>query len=180
MTTGSSRWRQTRAAEVKAVQAQTLPVNRANRNDVSPSCLQYLWYYIDVSDQQTQTEWREHWDVALRFRQRGIEELRDGDDLVGSELMWGAAARATKAAASKLGMPHGSHRELFRVARRLAELSGITGLRELLGKASALHEHFYESHLPPHEITTSVASASDFVEAVGTVIGANGLTSGSP
>ena len=73
----------------------------------------YLLILHDVSEREKSLEWREHWNVALRFRQRGIAELRAGDDLVGSELMWGAAARATKAVAAKLGMRHGSHRELF-------------------------------------------------------------------
>lgn len=124
-----------------------------------------------MSDHEKHPEWREHWEVALRFQQRGISELRDGDDLVGAELMWGAAARATKAAAARMGIPHGSHRQLFAVARRLAELSGIDGLRELLGDASTLHEHFYESNLQPQEVTIHVDSATRFIEAVASILG---------
>ena len=123
-----------------------------------------------MSNHEQTLEWREHWNVAQRFRQRGIAELRAGDDLVGSELMWGAAARATKAVAAKLGMRHGSHSDLFWVARRLSDESGIEGLQELLGKASALHVHFYESNLPPDEIAGAVASANDFIDAVGAAI----------
>ena len=124
-----------------------------------------------MSEREQSLEWREHWNVALRFRQRGIAELRAGDDLVGSELMWGAAARATKAVAAKLGMRHGSHRELFWVAQRLSDEGKMDGSSELLGKASALHIHFYESNLPPDEIPAAVESAGRFVEAVGAVLG---------
>lgn len=123
-----------------------------------------------MSEHQQQFQWREHWDVALRFRQRGIEELRDGDDLVGSELMWGAAARATKAAAARMGMPHGSHRELFWVAQRLSDESGVEGLRGMLGTASSLHEHYYESHLESDDIEAAVASAEEFFEIVAEVL----------
>lgn len=123
-----------------------------------------------MSEHQQQFQWREHWDVALRFRQRAVSELRDGDDLVGSELMWGAAARATKAAAARMGIPHGSHRQLFEVARRLAEMSGINGLRELLGDASTLHKHFYESNLKSRDIQAAVASADEFMNRVSEVL----------
>ena len=124
-----------------------------------------------MSNLEQTLEWREHWNVALRFRQRGIEELRAGEDLVGSELMWGAAARATKAVAAHMGMSHGSHRELFWVARRLSNDSGIQGLQELLGDASALHIHFYESHLEPDEMEIHVESANRFIEAVASIFG---------
>ena len=124
-----------------------------------------------MSDHEKHPEWREHWEVALRFQQRGISELRDGDELVGSELIWGAAARAAKAAATRLGMPHGSHRQLFEVARRLAERSGKEGLRELLGDASTLHKHFYESNLLPEEVAIRAKSTIDFIEAVSSILG---------
>lgn len=124
-----------------------------------------------MSDHEQTLEWREHWNVALRFSQRGIAELRAGDDLVGSELMWGAAARATKAVAAKLGMRHGSHRELFWVAQRLSDESGIQGLRKLLGAAAALHVHFYESNLEPEEMEIHVDSANRFIEAVASIFG---------
>ena len=124
-----------------------------------------------MSNHEQTLEWREHWHVALRFRQRGIDELRAGDDLVGSELMWGAAARATKAVAAKLGMRHGSHRELFVVAQRLSVEIGIQGLRELLGGAAALHVHFYESNLGPDQMEIRVESANRFIESVAAIFG---------
>lgn len=124
-----------------------------------------------MSNHEQTLEWREHWHVALRFRQRGIEELRAGDDLVGSELMWGAAARATKAVAAHMGMSHGSHRELFWVAQRLSDESGIQGLRKLLGGAAALHVYFYESNLEPEEMEIHVDSANRFIEAVASIFG---------
>ena len=123
-----------------------------------------------MSDHEKHPEWREHWEVALRFQQRGNSELRDGDDLVGAELMWGAAARATKAAAARMGMRHRSHRQLFEVARRLAERSGIDGLRELLGDASTLHKHFYESNLKSHDIQAAVASSDEFINGVSEIL----------
>lgn len=126
-----------------------------------------------MSTHEQTLDWREHWNVAQRFRQRGIDELRAGDDLVGSELMWGAAARATKAVAAKLGMRHGSHSDLFWVARRLSDESGVEGLQKLLGKASSLHAHFYESELSPRGIETGVAAANEFIEVVAMVLGAS-------
>lgn len=133
-----------------------------------------------MSDHAKHPEWREHWEVALRFQQRGISELRDGDDLVGAELMWGAAARATKAAAARMGLPHGSHRQLFTVAQRVSDESGIQGLRALLGKASALHVHFYESQLRPLNVAAAAASADDFIEAVGAFLRSNARHSATP
>ena len=124
-----------------------------------------------MSEREQSLEWREHWNVALRFRQRGIAELRAGDELVGSELMWGAAARATKAVAAHMGMSHGSHRELFWVAQRLSDETGIQGLRQLLGDASALHIHFYESNLRQDEMEIRVDSANRFIEAVASIFG---------
>ena len=129
-----------------------------------------------MSEREQSLEWREHWNVALRFRLRGIAELRTGDELVGSELMWGAAARATKAVAAHMGMSHGSHRELFWVAQRLSDESGIQGLRQLLSDASMLHVHFYEGNLEPQEVAIRADSATRFIETVASILGENEQT----
>ena len=84
-------------------------------------------------------------------------ELAKGDRLQASEKGWGAASHGVKAIAEGRGWRHASHRDLYRVARRLADEVDQPELFELFMTASALHANFYEGWLGNEDIVDNLA-----------------------
>ena len=89
--------------------------------------------------------------------QAGVE-LAKGDSLQASDKGWEAAAHAVKAIAEGRGWQHTSHRDLFNVARRLANETGQPELMERFMTANGLHINFYEGWLDDEVIAQNLVS----------------------
>ena len=110
-----------------------------------------------------------------KFLAQASEELAHSDLEQASEKGWGAAAQMMKAVAAERGWRHGQHRNLFDVARRLAEEVDDEGLRTTFAVASDLHANFYEGFLGPDDVQFHLDSVTDLVEKVERI-----LVNGSP
>ncbi len=107
-----------------------------------------------------------HLEVSRDFLVHAKEQLALGDSLQASEKGWGAAAHAVKAVAERRGWRHRSHRDLFVVAERIAEMSGRPEVIELFGVASALHQNFYEGWMGNGFISTSLDSVERLLDTL--------------
>ena len=63
----------------------------------------------------------EHTQTSQEFLIAADREFAAGDELQGSEKLWGAASHAIMAVAQRRDMPYGSHRTMINAARRIAE-----------------------------------------------------------
>lgn len=97
-----------------------------------------------------------HTDTSRMMMEQAAPELAKGDSLQASEKGCGAASHAVKAIAEARGWRHTSHRDLFNVARRLANETGQREILELFNTASALHANFYEGWLDDVAIAQSL------------------------
>ena len=91
----------------------------------------------------------EHTQTAREFFRRAPLEFNNGNPLIGSELLWGAAAHAILAIATERGWHKDSHGAIRAAARML---SGELNDRRLLSdfdSAEKLHANFYHNNLSP-------------------------------
>ena len=99
-----------------------------------------------------------HADASRMMMEQAAPELAKGDSLQASEKGWGAVAHAVKAIAEGRGWRHNTHRDLFDVARRLANETGQPEILDLFIMASGLHINFYEGWLSDEVIADSLVS----------------------
>ncbi len=107
------------------------------------------------------------------YRQHGQQYLTDGDYRQAAEKSWGAFAESVKSIAADYGMKISFHGTIVGVAGRLATLAAQDDpeagelLRQGLGLARSLHQHFYEDDLDPDDVRFSserVAAAIDLMQ----------------
>ena len=98
-----------------------------------------------------------HTDTSRMMMEQAAPELAKGNSLQASEKGWGAASHAVKAIAEARGWRHNSHRDLFGIARRLANETGQPEILDLFNTASALHTNFYEGWLDDDVIAQNLA-----------------------
>ena len=98
-----------------------------------------------------------HTDTSRMMMEQAAPELAKGDSLQASEKGWGAASHAVKAIAEGRGWRHNSHRDLFGIARRLANETGQPDILDLFNTASALHTNFYEGWFDDEVIAQNLA-----------------------
>ena len=116
-------------------------------------------------------------DAATQYAARGRkflaqagEELARDDLEQASEKGWGAAAQMMKAAAAERGWRHGQHRQLYEIARRLAEEVEDQSIYDLFGIASDLHTNFYEGQLAREFVELHLERITVLVERVESVL----------
>jgi len=95
-------------------------------------------------------------EVYVKLAEKHLREAEDllagGDFVQASEKLWGAAALMVKAVAAARGLLLRSHGDLFKFVKSLGDETGDAELRRLFAVASALHQNFYESWLPPEVV----------------------------
>lgn len=107
------------------------------------------------------------------FLAQAEEELSREDLPQASEKGWGAAAQFAKAVAEERGWPHGQHRQLFGVVRRLSDEVGERDLQVHFGLASDLHANFYEGFLGQEDVLFHLEHVNQFVDRLEEIL-ANG------
>lgn len=93
-----------------------------------------------------------HVETARDFLVAAEREFAAGDELQGSEKMWGAASHAIMAVAQQRGAPYGNHRAMLNVARRVADELDDDGLRAGLVAAQHFHANFYHGFLESEDL----------------------------
>lgn len=105
----------------------------------------------------------EHMQTAQEFLIASDREFAEGDELQGSEKLWGAASHAIMAVAQRRDMPFGSHRAMITAARRIAEELDDDGIRAGIVAAQLFHSNFYHGHLEPPDIEPNAEIVRRFV-----------------
>ena len=107
----------------------------------------------------------EHLAIANRLYRLAERLRQDGDDVAMAEMLWGAVNRIANALALQHGLGSGNRLpSLGAVLHHLAaNHQASADLRHGQAAASALHGHFYNSHLAPEDLPGRVADAQTLI-----------------
>ncbi len=108
----------------------------------------------------------EHLQTAEDFLVASEREFAAGDDLQGSEKLWGAASHAIAAIALTRGWPCGSHSALRSAIGRLSDEADSGKLRLGFGVAEKFHANFYHGFMEEGELAFSRPLVEEFVHEV--------------
>ena len=111
-----------------------------------------------------------HSDTANDFLIKARAHLAEGDLRQASEKGWGAAAQMVKAVADTHGWQHKTHADLYRAVARVAEELSDSRVQILFRSASALHQNFYEDHMPEGTVADGLKDIEEFVRRLQAVI----------
>ncbi len=79
-------------------------------------------------------------------------------------MAWGAAAHYLKSIAKQRGWRNSSHRDLFRVVRRLSgESDDPGGMRAMFRTMNSLHVNFYEDWMDDEAVRDGIEDAKEFM-----------------
>ena len=116
----------------------------------------------------------EHIQTARDFLDAADREFDAGDEIQGSEKLWGAASHAVMAAAIRRGWNSGSHRALKEAVNRLAIEFNDESLRLRFGVAEKFHINFYHGAMEQFEIDDDRPVVREFVERLLSLESVNG------
>ena len=116
---------------------------------------------------------REHAQTAREFLDDAAIELASGDELQGSEKLWGAASHAIMAVAQQREWPYGNHRAMVNAARRIADETNDDGLRAGLAAAQTFHANFYHGFMEHEDMEPNAELVRRFVDRMLAVGGVN-------
>ena len=108
----------------------------------------------------------EHIQTAQDFLEAADREFEGGDELQGSEKMWGAAAHAVMTAARQRDWPHGSHRHLKAAADRIVREVGDQSLEGGFLAAQQFHANFCHGFMEDDDIERARRQVRRFVNRV--------------
>ncbi len=108
----------------------------------------------------------EHVDTARAFLAAADKEFQEGDELQGSEKLWGAASHAIMAVAEERGFKYGRHRQLREIATQLAQEQGDTMIERGFETAETFHRNFYHGFMEEYEIERGRPEVHQFTEVV--------------
>ena len=108
----------------------------------------------------------EHIQTAQDFLEAADREFAAGDELQGSEKMWGAAAHAVKTVARERGWPHGSHGHLKTAADRIIGDIGGPVLGGDFMAAQQFHANSYRGFMENDDIERGRPLVRRFVRRV--------------
>ena len=107
------------------------------------------------------------------YREHSAEYLAKGDFRQAAEKAWGSYAESVKSIAADHGFRLSHHGHIVRVGGALASVTSQDDpndgevLRQGLGLARSLHQHFYENDLPADDVIFSsqrVGAAIDLMQ----------------
>ena len=101
--------------------------------------------------------------ISHLFLTHAKDELSRGNRLQASEKVWGAANYALKAVAAQRGWRHGGQRNIFAIARQLAEETSRRSFRDQLFLARAIHYNFYDNDLDEYDVRDGVDAVERYV-----------------
>ena len=94
----------------------------------------------------------EHVTTARQFLIDSDQYFNQGDQMQGSEKLWGAAAHAVMAAAQHRGWKFGSHRYMCDAADRLADELGDPLISSDFGLAEKFHANYYHDFMEDFQL----------------------------
>ena len=106
---------------------------------------------------------QEHIEIARKFLRDSGEEFDSGDELQGSEKLWGATSQAVAAVAKRRGWRFGKSNHRAHVVDRLVEESNEVILDLGFAVAQKFHANFYHDFMEDYEIARGRPMVSRFV-----------------
>ena len=116
----------------------------------------------------------DHIQTAKDFLDAADREFVAGDELQGSEKLWGAASHAVMAAAIRRGWKSGSHRALKEAVSKLIVEYNDQSLRGGFIAAEKFHINFYHGAMEEFEINADRPVVREFVERLLNLESVNG------
>ena len=108
----------------------------------------------------------EHIKTAREFLEASDREFEAGDELQGSEKLWGAATHALRAAMQSEGRTGGKHHELREAVQRLADERSDPAIQSGFAIAEKFHANFYHGFMEDYQIESDRPLVHDFVERI--------------
>ena len=108
----------------------------------------------------------EHIKTAREFLEASDREFEAGDELQGSEKLWGAATHALRVATRPGGQSIGKHRELSAAAKQLALERDDPAIQSGFAIAEKFHANFYHGFMEHYEIESARPIVRNFVERI--------------
>ena len=109
---------------------------------------------------------QEHIELAQNFSRDSDQEFDSGDELQGSEKLWGATCQAVTAVAKRRGWCFGKSNHRSHVVERLVEESNETMLEAEFAVAQKFHANFYHDFMEEYEIASGRPIVSRFVHRI--------------
>lgn len=109
-------------------------------------------------------EVQEHEKTALGFLEAADREFALGDELQGSEKLWGAARHAVMMVAQKRGWPYSKHSAIRNAVNRIALEYDDEFLKAGFSIAEGLHANFYHGFKDQESIAQDRPLVRRFVE----------------
>ena len=106
---------------------------------------------------------QEHIELARKFLRDSEQEFDSGDELQGSEKLWGATSQAVTAVAKRRGWRFGKSNHRAHVVDRLVEEYNDTSLDAEFSVAEKFHANFYHDFMEDYEIVRDRPTVSRFV-----------------
>lgn len=105
----------------------------------------------------------DHLQTARDFLERSRQEFSDGDEMQGSEKLWGSASHAVMALAMQRGWPISKHRDLKRAVSGLSQETGDQVLNFRFSVAEKFHANYYHGFMDDFQIVDDRPMVEDLV-----------------
>ena len=109
---------------------------------------------------------QEHISLARKFLADAEREFAAGEDLQGSEKLWGAASQSLMAVAKQRGWRSGKSNNRADVVERLADELQDSSLESEFGIAEKVHANFYHDFMEDPELARSRVIVNRFVNRI--------------
>ena len=109
---------------------------------------------------------QEHVQIARSFLENAGREFDAGDQLQGSEKLWGAATHAVTALAKQRGWRFGKSNARFRAVERLSEEENESFFNTGYWAAEQFHANFYHDFMEDDTIERGRPVVAEFVRRV--------------
>ena len=104
--------------------------------------------------------------TARDFLDRSRLEFADGDEMQGSEKLWGAASHAVMGLAMQRGWPINKHSDLRRAVNNLSQEAGDQALTLRFSVAEKFHANYYHGFMDDFQIVDDRPLVEEFVERI--------------
>ena len=105
----------------------------------------------------------DHLQTAQDFLERSRQEFAEGDEMQGSEKLWGSASHAVMALALQRDWPINKHSDLKRAVNDLSQETGDRAMKASFSVAEKFHANYYHGFMEDFQIVDDRPLVEEFV-----------------
>ena len=105
----------------------------------------------------------DHLQTAREFLERSRQEFAEGDEMQGSEKLWGSASHAVMALALQRGWSINKHSDLKRAVNDLSQETGDRAMKANFSVAEKFHANYYHGFMDDFQIVDDRPLVEEFV-----------------